>query len=132
MLLCACAVLGPCTLSALDPSRSIGQYIATRWGVRDSFPGGMINAIAQTPDGYLWIGAENGLVRFDGVHCHVLGLKDGLRSLQISALLFDSHGVLWIGTVGGGLSRLEHGQIKTIASADGRWPSGLSVTLSWP
>ena len=67
LLLCMCAAFGPRTLSALDPDRSLSQYIVTRWGARESFPGGAINAIAQTPDGYLWIGAENGLVRFDGI-----------------------------------------------------------------
>jgi ligand-binding sensor domain-containing protein len=66
LLICTCAVLSPHTLSALDPNRTLGQHIVTRWD-RDSFPGGAINAITQTPDGYLWIGAENGLVRFDGI-----------------------------------------------------------------
>ncbi len=98
LLLCACAVLGPCTLSALDPSRSIGQYIATRWGVRDSFPGGMINAIAQTPDGYLWIGAENGLVRFDGISFRVFDHTStpSLPPGHVFDLAVDSEGVLWV------------------------------------
>src|SRR3954453_8832207 len=44
------------------------QYRADQWGVEQGFPGGPVHAITQTADGYLWIGAENGLVRFDGVN----------------------------------------------------------------
>src|SRR5690348_12976934 len=51
---------------ALDPNRAIHEYIRDRWSDEQGFPGGAVNAFAQTPDGYLWIGAEKGLVRFDG------------------------------------------------------------------
>jgi len=100
------------------PSKQ-APFVFRTWKLEDGLPHNSVTAIAQSPDGYLWLGTYNGLARFDGVHCHVLGLKDGLRSLQISALLQDSHGTLWIGTVGGGLSRLEHGEIKTLTSAEG-------------
>jgi ligand-binding sensor domain-containing protein len=97
LLLCVCAALSPHTLSALDPNRTLGQYIVTRWG-HDSFPGGAINAIAQTPDGYLWIGAENGLVRFDGIsfrltdHANSPSLPPG----PVLGLVVDPQGVLWV------------------------------------
>ena len=52
---------------ALDPSLDISQYAHTSWKVRDGFTKGLIVAIAQGPDGYLWLGTEFGLVRFDGV-----------------------------------------------------------------
>src|ERR1700755_1715782 len=51
----------------LDPSLDIRQYANTAWRVRDGFTKGVITSIAQTPDGYLWLGTEFGLVRFDGV-----------------------------------------------------------------
>ncbi len=57
---CACSF-------ALDPSLDISQYAHTAWNVRDGFSLGAIFAMAQTPDGYLWLGAENGLFRFDGI-----------------------------------------------------------------
>ena len=94
-------------------------FVFRTWKSEDGLPHNSVTAITQTPDGYLWLGTYNGLARFDGVHCQVLGLKNGLRSLQISALLPDSHGTLWIGTVGGGLSRLEHGRIQTLTAANG-------------
>jgi len=52
---------------ALDPSLDVSQYAHTAWKIRDGFPKGIIQSIAQTPDGYLWLGTEFGLLRFDGV-----------------------------------------------------------------
>ena len=55
------------TAHAMDPERDVSQYIRDEWTSGQGFPGGPVYAIAQTPDGYLWIGAEKGLVRFDGL-----------------------------------------------------------------
>jgi signal transduction histidine kinase/ligand-binding sensor domain-containing protein len=98
LLLCTCAALSPVGLSALDPDRALGQYIVTRWDSRDSFPGGAINAIAQTPDGYLWIGAENGLVRFDGISFRLIDHANSpsLPSGQVLGLVVDAEGALWV------------------------------------
>ena len=62
MLLAACS----CAF-ALNPALDVSQYAHTSWKIRDGFTKGSIGAIAQTPDGYLWLGTEFGLVRFDGV-----------------------------------------------------------------
>ena len=67
----ACFALGvllaccPCAF-ALNPSLDINQYAHNAWTVRDGFFKGVIYSIAQTPDGYLWLGTEFGLLRFDG------------------------------------------------------------------
>jgi signal transduction histidine kinase/ligand-binding sensor domain-containing protein len=98
LFLCIGTALCHQVLFALDPHRAIGQYIVTRWGLRESFPGGPINAIAQTPDGYLWIGAQNGLVRFDGISFRLLE-HDNTPSLpagHVLGLAVDSEGVLWV------------------------------------
>ncbi len=61
-------LLGGCqSFFALNPSLDISQYAHTAWTVRDGFSLGNIYAIAQTPDGYLWLGSEFGLFRFDGL-----------------------------------------------------------------
>ena len=52
---------------ALDPALDVSQYAHTAWKVREGFTKGTIVSIAQTPDGYLWLGTEFGLLRFDGV-----------------------------------------------------------------
>ena len=51
----------------LNPALDVSQYAHTAWKIRDGFTKGAINSIAQTPDGYLWLGTEFGLLRFDGV-----------------------------------------------------------------
>ena len=62
----ACRALAP-SLEARNGERSLSQHIRDRWGTESGFPGGPVYAITQTADGYLWIGAEKGLVRFDGL-----------------------------------------------------------------
>src|ERR1700749_1065066 len=62
MLLAWC----PCAM-ALDAALDVSQYAHTAWKIRDGFTKGVITSIAQTPDGYLWLGTEFGLLRFDGV-----------------------------------------------------------------
>src|ERR1700756_1907458 len=60
-------LLAPAPAAAVDPERHISQYGHTAWRVQDGFFDGAPYSIAQTADGYLWIGGANGLVRFDGV-----------------------------------------------------------------
>src|SRR4030095_3835272 len=62
MLLVCCSVA-----FGLNPALAVSQYAHTSWKVRDGVFKGSIYAVAQTLDGYLWLGTEFGLVRFDGV-----------------------------------------------------------------
>jgi len=88
------------------------------WQTKDGLPQNTINALAQTRDGYLWVGTSGGLARFDGVRFRTFGLQDGLRSVRISTLLEDSYGVLWVGATGGGVSRWENGRFVPLAGAE--------------
>jgi signal transduction histidine kinase/ligand-binding sensor domain-containing protein len=90
---------------ALNPSLDISQYGHNAWTVRDGFSVGTIFAMAQTPDGYLWLGGENGLFRFDGVRSIPWQPPVGqhLPSAPYS-LLVTRDGTLWIGTFSGLLS----------------------------
>ncbi|HUA26772.1 MAG TPA: two-component regulator propeller domain-containing protein [Steroidobacteraceae bacterium] len=92
----------PCVF-ALDPSLAISQYGHTSWSIREGFFKGTINAIAQTPDGYLWLGTEFGLLRFDGVRSVAWTPPAGepLPSSEIDSLLVSRSGALWIGTAKG-------------------------------
>ena len=85
---------------ALDPSLDVSQYAHTAWKIREGFTKGTIFSVAQTPDGYLWLGTEFGLVRFDGVQAIPWQPPDGeqLPSSWINALLVARDGTLWIGT----------------------------------
>src|SRR4030095_4104792 len=51
----------------LNPSLNLKEYAHSAWKVGEGLPRGIIRAIAQTPDGYLWLGTEFGVLRFDGV-----------------------------------------------------------------
>src|SRR5580692_9799930 len=89
--------------SALNPSLDINQYAHFAWTVRDGFFKGAISSIAQTPDGYLWLGTEFGLLRFDGVQSVLWQPPAGqhLPSSLIRSLLAARDGRLWIGTRAG-------------------------------
>jgi ligand-binding sensor domain-containing protein len=64
----AFAVLAACRSAfALNPALDINQYAHRAWTARQGFFDGVVRAIMQTQDGYLWLGTELGLVRFDGV-----------------------------------------------------------------
>ncbi len=88
---------------ALDPALEVNQYAHTVWKVRDGFVKGAIFAIAQTPDGYIWLGTEFGLVRFDGVENVPWEPPPDqhLPSTLIMSLLAARDGTLWIGTFKG-------------------------------
>ena len=85
---------------ALDPSLDISQYAHTAWKVREGFTKGTIFSMAQTPDGYLWLGTEFGLVRFDGAQAVPWQPPNGeqLPSNFIQDLLVGRDGTVWIGT----------------------------------
>jgi len=89
--------------SALNPSVNISQYAHTAWTAREGFFKGTITSIAQTPDGYLWIGTEFGLLRFDGLQFVPWQPPQGdhLPSSYIRSMLAVRDGRLWLGTLAG-------------------------------
>jgi signal transduction histidine kinase/ligand-binding sensor domain-containing protein len=108
-------------VSALDPNKSISQFTHTSWSVKDGIPGPVV-AIAQTPDGYLWLGTHAGLYRFDGqnlVPWEPERAGDKLPRSSITALLTARDGSLWIGFTSSAVSRLRNGVLKTYTPADG-------------
>jgi signal transduction histidine kinase/ligand-binding sensor domain-containing protein len=88
---------------ALDPSLDVGQYAHTAWRTQEGFARGEIEAVAQTPDGYLWLGTLLGLFRFDGVRTVAWRPPQGqpLPDSRIRFLLGARDGTLWIGTFAG-------------------------------
>jgi PAS domain S-box-containing protein len=96
--------LGLCPRAfSLNPSLDVSQYAHSAWKIRDGFVRGRILSIAQTPDGYLWLGTELGLVRFDGVRA-VPWTPPGdehLPSDRVWNLMCARDGTLWIGTEAG-------------------------------
>lgn len=106
---------------ALNPELDVSQYAHTAWKVRDGFTQGAILAIAQTPDGYLWLGTEFGLYRFDGVRAvpWQTPLGQDLPAQHIYSLLVARDGALWIGT-GKGAASWKDGKLSRYPELDGQ------------
>ena len=87
---------------ALNPSLEVSQYAHTSWTARDGYSLGAVFAMAQTPDGYLWLGSEFGLFRFDGVRFIPWQPPAGQQLPDKPySLLVTRDGTLWIGTFAG-------------------------------
>src|SRR6185295_18704289 len=89
--------------AALDTALDASQYAHTSWKIREGFVKGAITTIAQTPDGYLWLGTDFGLLRFDGVRAIPWQppRDQPLPSSYITRLVAARDGTLWIGTLSG-------------------------------
>src|SRR5215467_1625854 len=111
---------------ALNPSLDVSQYAHTAWKIRDGFAKGAIESIAQTPDGYLWLGTEFGLLRFDGVKAVPWQPPQDqhLPSDYIIRLLTARDGTLWIGT-SKGLASWKDGKLTQYAQLAGQNILGL-------
>ena len=88
--------LGPAPFPA-SAQQAASEYSHERWGRENGFPWGSVTAIAQSADGYLWVGTSRGLIRFDGYDFRMY--ENGGPNLKIGGvrqLLADSQGNLWI------------------------------------
>ena len=97
---------------ALDPARDVFQYNCQTWTRQTGLPANGIYAITQTQDGYLWLGTQSGLVRFDGVQFSSISLPEGslFPSQLISSLASSRTGGLWFGISDGSFGfRDQHG-----------------------
>jgi ligand-binding sensor domain-containing protein/signal transduction histidine kinase len=106
---------------ALNPDRTITQYVYRTWDMDDGLPSTTIYAIVQTRDGYLWIATSNGLARFDGVSFTVFDTTN-TKEIQFSemmSLLEASDGTLWIGCYWGGLISYKDGKFHKYGKQDG-------------
>jgi signal transduction histidine kinase/ligand-binding sensor domain-containing protein len=99
---------------ALDPTRAVSQYVHDRWGTDRGFVGGTVYAICQSNDGYLWIGTERGLVRFDGFTFTLIQrpLPDSPPIGAVRGLVSDAEGYLWIRVDGPHLLRYREGRFE--------------------
>lgn len=106
---------------ALDPNRSLFQYAREHWNTESKFPGGAVNAIGQTRDGYLWIGTDKGLFHFDGFNFVNVSFSSIADASKVSVLgvLTDEAGNLWIRVQGSDVLRRKNGKFETVAYGAG-------------
>lgn len=105
--------------NALGSNKAISRFVRDQWGAEQGFPGGAVYAIAQTPDGYLWIGAEKGLLRFDGFNFRLIQATDStvFPVGPVLGLAVDADGTLWVRLQG----------TKVLRYRDGAFQDGLAA-----
>lgn len=114
-------------VTRLDPFENGGQYEAVLYNNTNGLPTSEANAIAQTDDGFIWIGSYGGLVRCDGRRFDSIALDKTMSGVK--SLLTDSRSRLWIGSSSNGLAMMEQGQLRYWFEADGL-PSGSIDTIA--
>jgi signal transduction histidine kinase/ligand-binding sensor domain-containing protein len=109
------------------------DYVLRVWETDDGLPQNIVTGLAQTPDGYLWLATQGGVVRFDGVRFtpYFKGTTPGLDSSYARAVTADRAGALWIGLERGGVARMQGGRFATVLpaappTAQTRWASSFA------
>lgn len=120
LMICVLFFCAAGSVLALDPSKKLTQYNLKTWQVAEGLPQMSVQAIAQTREGYLWVGTREGLARFDGVRFVIFDRTNTqqFQSNNIYALHEDHAGALWIGT-DGGLLKFETGEFTRYSSENG-------------
>jgi PAS domain S-box-containing protein len=116
-----CAVLlSAGSLLALDPTKSVYQYNCQNWTRQNGLPADVITGVTQTKDGYLWLGTQKGLVRFDGIEYKLFGMTQPQgRRQQIRSLSKSKDGGMWLSVGRSGFGYYD-GQ-KYFPIEDARW-----------
>lgn len=117
----ACALTFACTSAfSLDPAQHVAQYGHQTWRTETGLPQNSVHAILQTHDGFIWLGTEGGLVRFDGTHYLVYDSHNTpqLGSNSIRSILEDAGQAMWVATANG-LTRFQKGEITRFTNQNG-------------
>jgi ligand-binding sensor domain-containing protein len=110
----------------LDPATPLANYGRQAWNTENGLPQNTVQALLQTRQGYMWLGTEAGLVRFDGSGFAVFNRTStpALPDSHISCLLEDRRGALWIGTRDG-LARWKEDAFTVFGTANGLPGNGI-------
>src|SRR5580704_13761182 len=114
---------------ALDPNHTLSQYLREQWTTDNDSSGGAIAAITQTADGYLWMGTEKGLVRFDGVNFRLTTSFSEFSGDPVSGLTTDRDGRLCAIFWGAGVLCYRDGKFVNLAPILRR--TTLEAVSSW-
>jgi len=116
----SCSLHAQATQPASMPLPGPPGYGVDFWREAEGLPQSRIRAVLQTHDGYIWLGTDNGVVRFNGSAFTSFTVETGsLRDNEVWALREDDDHALWIGTYGGGVTRYKDGRFQTFTRANG-------------
>ncbi|MTV41246.1 diguanylate cyclase [Duganella radicis] len=115
------------TLALLVPAISMGQQVPARYyGQQEGLGNLAVTAMAQSPDGYLWLGTENGLYRHNGTSFQRYAQREGLGEVQVTGVTVDHEGHVWVSNYSN-LYLETGGRLRPVLRDDGRkinmWPS---------
>ncbi len=106
--------------SALDPNKTLTQYAHRIWGQEEGLFQPTIYSILQTRDGFLWLGTQDSLIRFDGMRFREFDADGIFRRTLIRALAQDARGNLWVASIGSGVAKISpDGQITRYTTKQG-------------
>src|SRR6266496_1524740 len=110
-------------------SAGTGDYLIDVWTGENGLPNSSVTALAQTPDGYLWVGTYNGLARFDGVRFVKFDPDNTpqLKRARVRRLYVDAIGTLWINTYDGSLTSYRDGTFTFQFQGDGSFDATTSM-----
>ena len=115
------SLLGSCQANSSSslPDTLDSGYRLTSWSTAEGLPSSAVASIVQTRDGYLWLGTQEGLVRFDGARFTVFDKKNipGIGQFSVLALCEARDGTLWIGSQASGLLSMKAGEFTVYTAA---------------
>ncbi len=115
----ASASLPAPSAEALDPERALTQYVHHSWSTGEGLPQSTGLSLARARDGFLWVGTEEGIARFDGTSFVVFNRKNtpGLPHNLAYSLVGARDGSLWVGTAAG-LARFVEGSARPFGARE--------------
>jgi ligand-binding sensor domain-containing protein len=114
-------LLGLLALWTASAGANVAEYNARIWQSDEGLPLDAAMSVAQTHDGFLWVGTQAGLARFDGSHFTVFDKKNipRMTSANVTGLFTARDGSLWITTRSGGVHQMKDGKFSHYGKSDG-------------
>ncbi|MEO7190209.1 MAG: two-component regulator propeller domain-containing protein [Vicinamibacterales bacterium] len=112
---CACLVVSLLVMAPPGVGAQSRDYLLDVWDTNRGLPSSLVTSLAQTPEGYLWVATQNGLVRFDGLRFAAFdpGNTPQLPHARVEHLFVDAGGTLWINTYDGSITSWRDGVFRT-------------------
>lgn len=102
---------------SVDPTGKGDGFSAVLYNNSNGLPTSEANAIAETEEGFIWIGSYSGLIRYDGNTFE--RIRAGIGIASVVSLYVDSSNRLWVGTNDAGIAVMENGEFRQYGKSEG-------------